>query len=356
MAAKSASTQSQKPRSSHTDFSTSGYLAPTLLPSCSGAKAADAPSCRTCTVATSMGNFPAAFAPELSAQEHPQDNPFHFQQTSRPWQATPTSPTVGRYDDERVPSSLTSPINIGRMVSISSAVATPHGPQATFLSEADSRSPYTDVSVPDTVGSESRSAVVHSWLEHHSGSSGMQGPEACDPLLSDDGVSDVPHSASLDTFLQQEVPLKEKIHSSNMHHMQHHFSGVISPHQRSSLSIFDSPQERSTHVGATLEDATAAGPQTDTEIPKIERWLRAVGKARGWDLGLLDDLLTQNLAAVLANDTTIGVQGAEDANCYAHENSQLRISQMNPRSNPIALQVCLCGILGANDSTQKLMP
>eukprot|EP00892_Ulva_mutabilis_P010645 jgi/Ulvmu1/7953/UM004_0186.1 len=84
------------------------------------------------------------------------------------------------------------------------------------------------------------------------------------------------------------------------------------------------------------------------DVSKVESWLRAVGRARGWDLKLLDDLLAQDLAAVLASDcpqadATPGTRGAAHA----------PPAPMHTRSNPLALQQFVSECAGRPRSGQQ---
>jgi hypothetical protein len=338
----------------------SGYLAPTLLPASSAPETADNPNRKTCTVATSMGNFPGPAPSEPTADSHCQ-----FQHPSSPWTASASvSPPAFRYEPERVPSYLSSPSDFSRMLSRSPGGASHHGPQATFLSHMDAQSPCTEVSAPGTVTPESRSAAVHSWLEHHHLSRHMKGPKT---LPSEGELSDAPNSASLNAFLPQEGHLREQQTDCVDELCVNHHLESITKHKRRSFSITDFPPEQHTDVdgipsnhlascstqqcrshhqpdvATTTQESTASFYlQPENEVPKIEKWLRAVGKARGWDLKLLDDLLTQNLAAVLANDAEPGTQNeGHDAEEETGPNNLFHIAHMHPRSNPVALQVRL---------------
>jgi hypothetical protein len=62
---------------------------------------------------------------------------------------------------------------------------------------------------------------------------------------------------------------------------------------------------------------------TSTEVARVEDWLRETGMRRGWDLALLDELLSQDLAAVLATPTRADFPGDEQQQAW---------------SNPIALR------------------
>jgi hypothetical protein len=68
---------------------------------------------------------------------------------------------------------------------------------------------------------------------------------------------------------------------------------------------------------------TAACKDSATEVARVEEWLRKTGMRRGWDLSLLDELLSQDLAAVLAAPAISDCPGQE---------------QQHTWNNPIALR------------------
>lgn len=334
----SASTQSQRCHTAHADMSCSGHVGHRESPTYLVTGALDTRSRVTCTVATSMGDLSGT---GIGQRQVMQDLPMRYQKPPFPWLESPASPS--RPQMQRTPEHT-----IGSYCSPSNRRQLGTGPREgeAHFSDINSLSPYTDISIPVSSKEESRAAAVQNWIEHHSGVSQLRGPES---VQSESSSIDARQCASLDAFLHQDASSHGQISLDRRQGEYHGSRAPHSPYQRRSLSIFDSPQEPSpvgaaatSHVssasayqqqGRYQADAcvaeSAASPATDSDIPKIEKWLRAIGKARGWDLGLLDDLLKQNLAGVLASDTAAEAQ-----------DRSLRISQMNPRDNPLALQVC----------------
>jgi hypothetical protein len=254
--------------------------------------------------------------------------------------------------------------------------------QATCFPAGGQGTPYA--TVPDAFSSEARCAAVQSWLEQHPSALHLQ-ESVLGPAVQDMQPPDVPQSASLDAFLNKDVSppraptVPDGPHEMNSNEQESRIvpcgasatlpdppSG-LPPRPRLSLTsgvadatnaTSDHPDMRSAWDQQTASSSMIARPgqggmlskaQAELEIPKIERWLRAVGKARGWDLSLLDDLLAQDLAAVLASDcaTTADVSG----DTCAAPLSSTRISQMNPRSNPIALQSFVSQFVSHSAST-----
>lgn len=94
-----------------------------------------------------------------------------------------------------------------------------------------------------------------------------------------------------------------------------------------------SPQLATMQQQQALSAAPVAVSAAAADISKVESWLRAVGRARGWDLKLLDDLLAQDLAAVLASDCP-----RCESSTGVLEARHTPVAPMHARSNPLALQ------------------
>lgn len=89
------------------------------------------------------------------------------------------------------------------------------------------------------------------------------------------------------------------------------------------------------------------------DIRKVESWLQAVGKARGWDLQLLDDLLAQDLAAVLASDGPSAYPAggrSPSGQCCEHTAAS---EPMQAWSNPLALQKFVAECAGRPQSDRR---